>query len=113
MKKLTTNARQEFKIYHEILHGRLQPFRIQIRAYKLLNDHPNPDQLKFIALKNLKNAEYLLRESTAISSTLLIPADDPQKKSLLYITDNLKKLNYKTPGKVFFNNFDNNVALVS
>lgn len=70
--------------------------RIKIRACKLLNSPQEPDQLKFIALKNLRTAEYLLRESSAVCHFLIVPENDTQKRSLHYITDCLKKFLIKS-----------------
>ncbi|MBU1013290.1 MAG: hypothetical protein KKG99_09800 [Bacteroidetes bacterium] len=70
--------------------------RIKIRACKLLNTPQDPEQLKFIALKNLRTAEFLLRESSAVSHFLFVPEDDTQKRSLYYITVCLKKFLIKS-----------------
>ena len=70
--------------------------RIKIRACSLLNSVEDPDQLKLLALKKLRIAEYLLRETSAFCNYLLIPKDDDQKQTLYYINDCLKKFLIKS-----------------
>ncbi len=70
--------------------------RIKIRACCLLNSVEDVDQLKLLALKILRIAEYLLRETSAFCHYLLIPEDDNHKHSLYYINDCLKKFIIKS-----------------
>ncbi len=70
--------------------------RIKIRACRLLNSVKEPDELKLQSLKNLRIAEYLLRETSAFCNYLLIPKDDNQKQTLYYINDCLKKFLIKS-----------------
>ena len=70
--------------------------RIKIRACYLLNSNNNTDQLKLIVLKNLRIAEFLLRETSAHSNFFLISELDSHKRSIHYIIDCLKKFLIKS-----------------
>ncbi len=65
--------------------------RIKNRAFYLLNFITDLDNLKIIATKNLRTAEYLLRETSAYCHYLLTPGNDNQTQTLFYINDCLKK----------------------
>lgn len=70
--------------------------RIKIRACQLLNTQDEPNQLKQLALRNLRIAEYLLRETSAFCQYLLFQENDNHKHSIYYIIDCLKKFIIKS-----------------
>ncbi len=82
------------KCYLQLLMDEFE--RIKIRARNLLNMNTQTEELKILATKNLRNAEFLLRESSAYSHYLVIPENDNKKQTLYYINDCLKKFLIKS-----------------
>lgn len=70
--------------------------RIKIRACNLLNTIDKSDQLRILVLKNLRIAEFLLRESSAYSHFFVIPDKHSKMTSMYYIIDCLKKFLIKS-----------------
>lgn len=70
--------------------------RIKIRAFNLLNTTEDPEHLKLRSLKNLRIAEYLLRESSAYAQYLQTHKNENKNQSLFYIYDCLKKFLIKS-----------------